>query len=83
MNLDFARLDVSIHLTLALLPPFRPKPFLVGWDGDVGVQFDDAVIALDNFDLSAGFVEVVTTTKPSGKCERSPRLDAEVDRRHA
>ncbi|MDQ6776665.1 MAG: hypothetical protein M3071_10725 [Actinomycetota bacterium] len=82
MNLDFARLDVSIHLTLTLLPPFGPKPFLVDWDGDVGMQLDDAVIALDNFDLRTGLVEVVTTTKLCRKRERSPRLDAEVNRCH-
>lgn len=80
MNLDLARLNVSIHLTLTLLPPFGPKPFLVDWDREVGTQLDDAVIALDHFDLRAGLVEVVTPTKVSGKRERSPRLDAEVNR---
>lgn len=82
MDLNFPRLDKSVHFALALLPAFRPEPFLVCWDRNLRMQFDDSVIALDDFNLRAGLIEVVATTNPSREGESSPRLDAHVNACH-
>jgi hypothetical protein len=82
MDPDLARLDVSIHLALALLPALGPEPPLVRRNGYTRMQLDDAVVALDHLYLGASLIEMVPATKPSGKCHRSPGLDADVDGIH-
>lgn len=82
MYLNLTGLDVSIHLAFALLPALRPEPPLVGWDGNMRMELDDSIVALDDLDLRAWLIKVVTTTKPSWERDGAAILNADVDGCH-
>ena len=56
-------LHVLVDLPLALLPSIGPEPLLICRHGNVAVQLYDAVIALDDPDLSPRLIEVVATAE--------------------
>ena len=50
--------DVLVRFTLPGLPPLGPEPGLVGRDGQDRLQFDVAVLVLDDLHLCTRLVEV-------------------------
>lgn len=54
--------DLRVRLALARLPAVGPEPCLVSRNGDMGMQLYDAVVALDDFDLRAGLIELMAPT---------------------
>jgi hypothetical protein len=61
----YVLVDVAFHS----LPTVGPKPRLVRRDREPGPKFDDAVVALDDLDVRAGFVQAITTTELCRKRE--------------
>ena len=84
MHRDLATGDVLVDLALHRLPAIGPEPGLLGWDGHMRMEFDDAVWSLDDLDLRTWLVEPVPRADVGRKRNQTSALQRdEVSGFHA
>lgn len=78
MRCDSAGCHMLVNLALAFLPPLGPKPALVSRYGQRRPQFENAVLSLDQLDLSTRLVEVEPPTNVGRERDGAPALHADI-----
>jgi hypothetical protein len=66
-DLDAPCRDVSVDLALAFLPLGFPEPCLVSRNSNLRTQFDNTVFALNNLDLGARLIQMMTPANVDGQ----------------
>ncbi len=77
---DSTGCHILVNLALAFLPPLGPKPALVSRCGQRRPQFENAVLSLDQLDLSTRLVEVKPPTNVGRERDGAPALHADIAR---
>ncbi len=66
--------DVLVDLTFTLLLVFGPKPQLIGRHRERRPEFDDPIVALQDFHPGAWVVQVQPTTQVAGQSDQTAGL---------